>query len=687
MVSRICLRNTASRQPSGRRASHRRHGVQRAAAAVAIGLVVGMVGWRQAAAQLPSQRLEELASDAVRAGDMFKPADDAALESAAAGLRQALVPLDSLLGRSKSGADWRTYLDWPALQAQAASGAAADPKVLRRLEELFNATETGLDMPEFVRARKAVTRYAEVADAARGDGASRTSQRLGALASALLSASATGSAESMAPVPQLLERLADTGQAPAVVAAVRGAASRPNILLEVHENLLARAVNRPVDQTGPVDEVVLGTRVRGTGHTSGDVRLDFVPSTDRAAFDLVFAATNVADTRGTQGPVTVRSRGVTSLGARRRFFLDENNVSASPVEASADTSTTITGMSINSRLGKRLIQKVANRKIAETKPQAEAIAEGRARGRLRQQFAEQTEPALAQFREQFRSRFREPMEAQGLYPEMLHMNTTDTTLAITARKSLATQLAAASLPPAGMAGNVITARIPESAINNVLEQKLGGRIVTQADVDRLAKDRKAKMPDSLGSDPDQKPWAVTFAKQRPVTVAVDDGRVKLMVRGDKFVSGDRSFPGMDIWVTYAIATSSQGMHLVREGDVQIYPPGFKPGGGEKLSMAETSVRRILQKRFDKLCRSVIDIPDLPLQGELAAAGPLPMNQLVARRDGWMVAGWRQRDAVIRVLEGLPGETIIREEIVPQAVPVEVLSGGGAAGGARLAAAR
>jgi len=158
------------------------------------------------------------------------------------------------------------------------------------------------------------------------------------------------------------------------------------------------------------------------------------------------------------------------------------------------------------------------------------------------------------------------------------------------------------------------------------------------------------------------------------------------VRGDKFVSGDRSFPGMDIWVTYAIASSSQGMHLVREGDVQIYPPGFKPGGGEKLTMAETSVRRILQKRFDKLCKSVIDIPDLPLQGELAAAGPLPINQLEARRDGWMVAGWRQRDAVIRMLDGLPGETIIREEIVPQAVPAEVLSGGSAAGD-RLAATR
>jgi len=667
------------RHPFGRQAGCGLRRFARRGWAVAIGLsTIWAVSLPRASAQLPAQRLEELATSALQATETFQPPSETALDSAASGLRQALASLETLLQRSPSGDAWRTYLDWPTLQAQAASGTAADPATLRRLEQLLNATETGLDMPEFVRVRKAVTRYAEVADAARGNGANRMSQRLGALASSLLSASATGSSESLAPVPPILERLVEAGQAPGVVAAVRSANSRPNILLEVHEDLLAAAVNRPVDQVMPVDEVVLGTRVRGTGHTRGNVRLDFVPSPDRAAFDLVFDATNIANTRGSQGPVTVNSRGVTNLGARRRFFLDEYTASASPVQASAATDTTITGMAINSRLGKRMIQKIASRKIAETKPQAEAIAEGRARDRLRRQFQEQTEPALAQFRDQFQEKVRGPLQKQGLYPEMLHMNTTDTTLAITARKATTSQLAAASPPPAANAGNMISARVHESAINNMLEEKLGGRMITQADVDRMAREGKAKMPESLGSDPDQKPWAVTFAKHRPVTVAVEDGRVKLMVRGDKFVSGDRSFPGMDIWATYAIATSSQGMHLIREGDVQIYPPGFKPGGSEKLSMAETSLRRILQKRFDKLWKQVIDIPDLPLQGELAAAGPLSMQQLIARKDGWVVAGWRRRDAGSRIIEGsietVPGETVIQQEIMPgTVVPTEVLS--------------
>ena len=599
---------------------------------------------RAAVAQLPAERFERLAVESLAASESFTPPSPTTLDADAGRLRRALEPLARLLDRSKSGADWRTYLDWPTLEAQAASGAAADPQALRRLEGLLNATETGLDMPSFVGVRKAVTRYAEAADAARGTGGQRFAQRLQSLANALSAAAETGSAESLAPVPPLLERLGEAGQAAGLIRDVRAANARPNMLFDIHENLFARAVNRPIDQMQPVDELILGTRIRGSGHTTGAVRLDFVPAHDRAALDLVLAARNISSTRGSQGPVTVHSSGVTDLSARRRIFLTPEAVSSAPVTASASTNSTVTGIGVNKRFGQRIIRKIAARKIAETKPKAQAIAEGRARDRVEREFSTQTDPAVAQIREQFESRLQGPLRARGLYPEMLHLNTTSDRLVVTARKSLANQLAAASPPPSGATANLITARIHETAVNNVLEEKFGGRIFRQADADKLAKQANADIPESLKSDPDQPPWEVTFAKTRPITLAVADGRAKVMVRGDKFVSGDRDFPGMDIWATYAIGRAPHGYILLREGDVQIYPPGFKPGGGDKLSPAETSVRRILQRRFDKVFKSEIEIPDLPLEGELASAGPLPLNELVARRDGWLLAGWRARDA-------------------------------------------
>ena len=633
-------------------------------------LVARMGGWLVAGAAVTavaddaaSRRFEEIAGDAARAVGSFRPVGEASLDAAASNLRSALVPLDALLGRSKSGADWRTYLDWPALEGQASSGQAADPRVLRDLEKKLGSPEMGLDMPQFVRVRKAVTKYAELADAARGDGAKQFSDRLDKLSSALLTASASGQAEALAPVAPILERLVESGQAPGVVAAIRGANSRPNIHLEVAEDLLAPAVNRPVDQVQPVDDVVLGTRIRGTGHTTGNVRLDFVPSGEKAVFDIILGATNISHTRGTQGPVTVNSRGVTAIDARRRIFLDEFNVAAAPVEASADTNSTVTGMGINARIGKRLIRRIATKKIAESKAQAESIAEGKARDRIRTQFGEQTEPAVAQMRDQFQQKVRGPLQARGLYPESFHMHTTDRHLRIVARKSLAGQLAAFSSPPAANADNIITAQIHESAVNNILEDKLGGKVVTQDDVTRIAKEQNLKMPDSLGSDPDaeQKTWSITFAKYRPVTVAASESRVKVTVRGDKFVSGDRSFPGMDIAAVYAVGQGPKGPVLIREGNVQINPAGFK-SGDRKLTMAETSLRRILQKRFDKVFKDAIEIEPLPLQGELASVGPLPMNQLQSRKDGWLVAGWRKGPAG----GGVPTEVVLSERFVDSA---------------------
>ena len=82
-------------------------------------------------------------------------------------------------------------------------------------------------------------------------------------------------------------------------------------------------------------------------------------------------------------------------------------------------------------------------------------------------------------------------------------------------------------------------------------------------------------------------------------------------------------------------------------------------GDRKLTLQETSLRRILQKRFDKVFKDLVEIEPLPLEGELASAGPLPMNELTARKDGWVVAGWRKRDAGAFV----PAEVVLSERFV------------------------
>ena len=610
--------------------------------------------------------LGDLGSRPLGDGEAFRPVTEGRLATAAARLREAIGPLDRLLSRSPSGAAWKSYLDWPALTAQAAAGSAADPAVLRRLQKLLDAEENGLEMPQFAAVRRAVTAYAEAA-AAKDPGAQAVyTQRLEKLAAAVAAGAATGTADALDPVGPLLARLEESGQAPATVARIRSAVNRPNLFLDVDESLLGTAVNRAVDETASINDTVLGTRVRGSGRTTGLVLLDFVPSLQQAMVDLKLDATNHSDTRGTQGPVTVRTLGTTTVGARKRILIDDQRVAALPVEAHADTDTRTAGIGVNKRFGQRMIRKIASRKIAEMRPQAEAISAAKARERVRTQFEEQTASAIAQASRDYQTRFRQPLMERGWYPELLHMSTSDSRLSVTARKALADQVGAFSAPPAVDPDAVLAARVHETLVNNAAEITLGGRTITQQFVEEQIKKNNGSLPEALGNDPDQQPWSITFAKRKPVELDAGDDRVKVTVRGSRFTSGEREFPAMDIWAAYRIEPAPGGVRLVRDGDVQIYPPGFVPGGGEKLTVQETSLRRILQKRFNKVFKEVVDVEPLKLPGELERAGPLPMEQLVARKDGWVAVGWRKKDRVIH--EAAVGEVILSEQVVPAVSP-------------------
>jgi hypothetical protein len=600
--------------------------------------------------------LATMAHQPLGEGEAFRPVSDATLETAAAKVRAAIGPLESLLARSASGTGWKKYLDWPTLLSQAADGRNADPAALRRLQGRFDSGENGLEMHQFAAVRRAVAAYAEAAETARSPEAMGSyNQTLEKLAAAVAAGAATGTTEPLDAVGPLLSKLEASGQAPRTIARVRGAVSHPNLYLDVDENLLGSAVNRVVDQVSPVNDVVLGTRVRGSGHTTGMVLLDFIPSSDQATVDLRLDATNHSNTAGTQGPVTVHTLGTTKVGARKRILVDDQQVRSLPVEAHASTDTRTAGIAVGKRFGKNLIRRIASRKIAEIRPQAEAITEQKTREQVRRQFEEQTASAIAKAASDYQTKFRRPLMERGWYPELLHMSTTDSRLSVMARKSLPDQIAAFTPPPSVDPEAVMAVRVHETLVNNAAEITLGGRTITQKFVEEQIRKNNGSLPESLANDADQQPWSITFAKRKPVELDADDSRVKLTVRGSRFTSGEREFPAMDIWAAYRIEPAGGGVRLVRDGDVQIYPPGFVPGGGEKLTIAQTSLRRILQKRFNKVFKDVVDVEPLQLQGELAGAGPLPMEQLLARKDGWVAAGWRKRDPVIWSGESLPVE--------------------------------
>lgn len=596
--------------------------------------------------------LSDLAAEARSQKEAFQAVEAPVLQRAAEGVREALAPLGRLLDRSKSGSGWRTYLDWNTLSevsadAYAKRDAGVDAGLIDRLQMRFETGANGLAMPQFARVRRALDRYRRAAEAAVADDAKqRHAEILERLAMALEAADADGKSDSLEPVGLVLNELEATGQSLDLVNRVRGLTGRPNLFLDVEESLLATAVNREVDQEEPVDEVIVGTRVRGTGRTTGSVRLDFIPSTAEAAFELVFNAVNHSKTHGGRGPVTVFSTGETQLQARKRVTVDDQDITVGPTEASASAHSSPAGIAVSKRFGQKMIRKIASRKSADLRPRADAEASMKAREKLRRQFDSQTAGPISQARDDFRHRFREPLIERDWYPDLLSMSTSEARLSVLARKAISDQIAAVTLPPATSAEAVLSARVHDTLVNNVAEITLAGRTITQQDIEQLAESRELDMPEAFGSDPDQEPWSITFARKRPVELDVDDGWLQITIRGDGFTSGDRAFPGMDIWAAYRVDHvdgDPNRLCLIRDGEVQIYPPGFEPGGGDRLTVQETSLRRILTRRFSRIFKDVVELEPLQLPGQLEAAGPLPVAELLVRKDGWISAGWRAKD--------------------------------------------
>lgn len=624
------------------------------------------------------------------------PIAAADLDAAAARVRSAIAAIPE--SRKAAPADVpeaAPAIDWESLSRQASNPAEADPAVLRKLERAIRSQSQGFDPPLHRSLADAVRRYGRLVGASRNPSfEAEVGKQVADLEAMLDKAEAIGKDADagfagLEKAAATLESLDDTRQAAAVLAKTRRLVGRPNVFVEARESLLAQAAGRPIDEVAPVDEVILGIRQRGSGHTRGFVMLDLVPSLDSAAIDLVLDATNHANTRGGRGPVTVCSRGTTDLDARRRIHLDEEQLWGLPVEAKASTHSETEGIGVRAHLGRNLIRNIASRQAASMRPQADAISAGRARDRLRDRFDSQTRDAIDRLATGYRTQFRDPLVLHDLYPEMLHHNTTDDAIHSAARKMLAGQIGAATSPPPPANGAVLSARVHQTAIANAASSWLAGRTFTKEQVEAEYRRRNRPLPESLTKDVDDasdddgagqggarndankdaakppKPWSIRFAAQRPVELQVEDDRVTATLRGDSFTSGDKTVGPMEVKATYRIESSPAGSRLVREGDIVIAPPGGKwEGDREKPTPTERVIRLRLKRRLEQILTKSIDVGSLTLPGQLESAGPLPVHHLSSRKDGWINVGWRKKDPVIYesspapVVEPVPGSEVI-----------------------------
>ncbi len=606
--------------------------------------------------------------------------------------RQELIDrataLESALGPgSELSRNWKRYLKWNLLAPQLKEDFKIDRDTLENLNTVlrrFRANHPGLELPVFAETAAALDRYREVAFwnalAARRDTAPIYESYMKTFAEQLRRHQEAPTMETTRQVGQALGTVELLGDSPQVVQAVHQTYSRPNVWADVSTEAL-NELAAPVCQIGPVRDCILGASVRGTAITSGLVRFYPHEAANRIEMDIYLAGVINSRTQSFKKPVRIGSTGVTNYSASKRLLISDDQFTTTGIHVNARTLTRInTVTKTGGKFGKRLVEKIAWKKVYEKKSQSEYIAARHAEQRIADNFNERVLEALTNGRVSYEGKLRAPLQRVGLLTEAIHLSSNSdaihTQVALASYKEITTD----ALPPGKLIDNDVTVQLHETAINNFLPVVLAGAVLRQessavrphleGDVPPWLKKLSEKSPRELaeasesgGAEPVPvlatetekkttpfRPWYFKFNTEYPASVSFEDQKLTLRLRLAELqaseVKEDEPLKNWDFIVTYKVIQQGNEVLLKRDGDIEAFPTGFDPRWDDKLTGEQVGLRSNLAKNLNKRAAAgqgfpaEIPIPaiKLPQQG-----GRADLTLQLAQLDcdnGWLTIGYR-----------------------------------------------
>jgi hypothetical protein len=136
-----------------------------------------------------------------------------------------------------------------------------------------------------------------------------------------------------------LNWLAATGEADALVDAVRQYYSYPNVWIDISEDVLDDPVARTVDRLEAVSDVILGTPLSGGGRLRAVSDLVVEPHAELAILKIVVQGDVRTQTIGRNGPARIHSLAVTRFRAQKQLYVESTGLRVLPTECTAETRT------------------------------------------------------------------------------------------------------------------------------------------------------------------------------------------------------------------------------------------------------------------------------------------------------------------------------------------------------------
>jgi hypothetical protein len=427
------------------------------------------------------------------------------------------------------------------------------------------------------------------------------------------------------------DQAAGADLSPAVAQNVRPPVDRPNLMIQTSADFISAISAEDIDENDPhFTDNILGTSISGTTHTVGKRTAVLIDSPDRGLMEIQMRGTTTSQTVGLHPPVTIYSSGTTQFTGALRVAMDPEGFIASCPAAWACTHTCINNICI---CGGRLVQRIATKRVYQSKPEAEGIASQHAQQRVNDRIKSNSVEGLAKQNQGYQDKLIKPLARWGAVPD-LHYSSTPATLLITARESAPDQPGAPNTPPE-IAGNpMLGLRVHESFINNMTAKTLGGRRISREEFVKGYKDLFLQDPPGEKADEEHdKHWTITFAKEQPVNVHFADNGFSIALNATRFTSTN---PDTDIDYPWTISADYKidGRQAKRIGDIKVEAKGGKP--------TQRAVDRgKLLHRFENMFKETFEFQGLEFQKvPFSKAGKLVSSQLSSDQ-GWLTVGWNK----------------------------------------------
>ena len=421
-----------------------------------------------------------------------------------------------------------------------------------------------------------------------------------------------------------------------LAALTRAACSGVNVQLRIGSDFIAAGFMTDINQELDIDEVILGTKVVGAGTLSGTSFAELVPSPNRAAIRVLTDTVMDTKTDGSQRMVTLKSHTTGTLRGEKQILFSSEGITATPAKSKADLKANVSDVNVNAG---RIVQRVARGQVDSRKTDSQAEAARRAERRMNTQMNERIDPNIAQLNDRYQ-KLRNALNKTGLFPRIWNLSSSsqqiDWSILLGNNEQPSAPLPAPELNPT----NGLAVQIHQSALNNMLQIALAGRLIDEEKFSQRVSEFFDETPEFLKRKTDETPAKVSFGPEAPVDVLFVDNKIRVVVRLKDIQVMDNVGRAFIVSVEYQIKTEKldgQDVVILEQTEMEAFPAGFRPDSGQTLSTTQTIIRTYLLRRLEALQKRY-EMSPLELGGEWAGSGRL-IPQFASTEKGWLTFTW------------------------------------------------